>query len=174
MNTSPNALVAYHFFQENREETLQEVLRHIAHQLLSHPTASSQEAVALHKKKMPRNAALLPKDLVAVICDVARTSCSSYIVLDGLDEFPHFKKLLKHLPELLGANAGVIISSRDLPSIKSQIPGAVLLGARAEHLDIELYVQWRLEEESEVEHDLLTDNLKAEIVAALVGQIDGS
>jgi hypothetical protein len=174
MSSCPDAAIAYHFFQYNQEETIQDVLRHIAHQLLSHPTVVSQVAIGLRKKKMPRNASLLLKDLVAVICDIALTSGRTYIVLDGLDEFPHCNKLLKHLPEFLRAKSRVIISSRELPNIQTHMKSAVLLDAYAERLDVELYVQWRLEEDSEIDEDLLNDNLKSEIISKIVGQVDGS
>lgn len=51
---------------------------------------------------------------------------------------------------------------------------ATLVDARAGRQDIERYVQWRLEEDSEVDKDLLTDDLKRDIVSKLVEQAAGS
>jgi hypothetical protein len=117
MSRCPDAITAYHFFRDNQEETLQDVLRHISHQLLSQPTAASQVAIDICKKKMARNASLLLNDLVDVICDISVTSGRTYIILDGLDEFSLYNKLLKHLPQFLVAKAKVVVSSRELPSI---------------------------------------------------------
>jgi hypothetical protein len=169
-----DTIMAYHFFRDNQEETLQDVLRHISHQLLSQPTAVSQVAIDICKKKMARNASLLLKDLVDVICDISVTSGRTYIILDGLDEFSHFNKLLKYLPQFVAAKAKVIISSRELPSITIHMTNATLVDARAGHQDTELYVHWRLEEDSEVDKDLLTDDLKIDIVSKLVEQANGS
>lgn len=167
-------ITAYHFFRDNQEETLQDVLRHISYQLLSQPTAVSPLAIDICKKKIARNASLLLKDLVDVICDISATSGRTYIVLDGLDEFSHFNKLLKYLPQFVAAKAKIIISSRELPSIAIHMTNAILVDARARNQDTELYVHWRLEEDSEVDKDLLTDDLKTDIVLKLVEQVNGS
>ena len=169
-----DTITAYHFFRANHEETLLDVLRHISHQLLSQPTAVSQVAIDICEKKITRNASLLLKDLVDVICDVSVASGRTYIILDGVDEFSHFKKLLKYLPQLVAAKAKVIISSRELPCITIHMKNVTLVDARAERHDTELYVNWRLDEESEVDEDLLSDDLKRDIVSKLVEQADGS
>lgn len=71
---------------------------------------------------MARNASLLTKDLLDVICNIASTSGRVYVVMDGLDEFTQSAKLLKYLPQSVAAKAKVVISSRDLPSIATQCP----------------------------------------------------
>jgi hypothetical protein len=128
-------MVAYHFFKDNLEETLQDVLRHITHQLLSQPTTQSLVAIDIYKKKKARSASLLLKDLVNVICDICTTSVRVYIILDGVDEFPQYNKLLKHLPQFVAAHGKIGVSSRELPSIGVHMNKATLLDARAEHQD---------------------------------------
>ncbi|KAH7317362.1 ankyrin repeat-containing domain protein [Rhexocercosporidium sp. MPI-PUGE-AT-0058] len=165
---------AYHFFRDGQEETLLDVLRHIAYQLLSQPATVSKVAIYIFKKKMAQNASLLLKDLVDVICDISVTSSPTYIILDGLDEFPHLNKILKYLPQFVTAKAKVLIASRELPSITAYMSNAVLIDARVEHRDIEFYVDWRLGEDSEVEQNLLSDGLKKDIVSKVIERASGS
>ncbi|KAF2033016.1 ankyrin [Setomelanomma holmii] len=169
-----NTLVAHHFFKDSQEETLQDVLRHIAYQLLSQPTAVSQIAVNICEKKMVRNASLVPKDLLDVICDVSSTSGRVYIILDGLDEFAQSAKLLKYLPQFVAAKAKVVISSCDLPSIATHMANAKLIDARAESHDIELYAQWRFEEDSDIDEVLLTDAFQRDVAVTVAEQCKGS
>lgn len=166
--------MAYHFFRDNHEESLQDVLRHIAYQLLSQPRAGSQVANDIFQRKKSRNASLLLKDLVDVICDILSASDSVYLILDGLDEFPHFTKFLKHFPQFVATGAKVMVSSRDLPNIAAHMTNSTRVDARAGYQDTELYVLWRLQEESEIDEDLLTPDLKNKIVSKVVQQTDGS
>lgn len=174
ISNQSNTLVAHHFFKNSQEETLQDVLRHIAYQLLSQPTAVSQVAVDICKKKRARNASLLLKDILDVICDIASTSGRVYMVMDGLDEFTQSVKLLKYLPQFVAAKAKVVISSRDLPSIATHMSNAKLIDARAESHDIELYVQWRLEDDSDIDEVLLTDAFQKDVAVKVAEQCKGS
>jgi hypothetical protein len=169
-----NTLVAYHFFRDSQEETLQDVLRHISYQLLSQPGAVSQIATDICERKMARNAYLLPKDLLDVICDIASTSGRVYMVMDGLDEFAHSAKFLKCLPQFVAAKAKVIISSRYIPSIASHMFNAKLINAHAESNDIKLYAQWRLREDSGIDEVLLTDAFQKDVAVKVAEQCKGS
>ncbi|KAF2825558.1 ankyrin [Ophiobolus disseminans] len=167
-------IVAYHFFRDSQEETLHDVLRHISYQLLSQPNVVSQVASDIYEKKKARGASLLLKDLMDVICDISTSSDQVYIILDGLDEFAQCTKLLKHLPQLVAAKATALVSSRELPNIAAHLVNSTVIDACAEQNDTESYVQWRLDEESEVNEDLLTDDLKRDIVSNLATQTNGS
>jgi hypothetical protein len=174
LSSSADATVVYHFFRDNQQESLADVLRHLAYQHLSRLTATSKLAVDLYRKRKASKGSLLPKDLVNIICEIALTSGRAYIVLDGVDEFPHFAKLMKHLPQFIGAKAHVLISSRDLPTIKGFLSDAALLDARADEADIESYVSWRLEEECGLDHEVFTTDLKRKICSKLVEHVNGS
>ncbi|KAF2729617.1 ankyrin [Polyplosphaeria fusca] len=169
----PGTLIAYHFFGHN-QETLQDALQHVCHQLLSRPTAVSQVATDIYNRKTNRNASLVFKDLVSVICDIAATSSRVFVVLDGLDEFPYLNKLLKLLPKFVAAKAKVVVASRELPSVSKYMTSATLIDAHAERQDIWLYAHWRLEEDSKADEVFLTDDLKIDIASKLVDQANGS
>jgi uncharacterized protein (DUF58 family) len=174
LSNSADATVAYHFFGDSQHESLADVLRHLAYQHLSRLTATSELAVDLYRKRAASKGSLLPKDLVNIICEIALTSGRAYIVLDGVDEFPHFAKLMKHLPQFTGAKTHVLISSRDLPTIKDFLSDAALLDARADEADIESYVSWRLEEECGIDYEVFTTDLKRKISSQLVEHVKGS
>lgn len=174
LNSGSNATVAYHFFRDDQPESLVDVLRHLVYQQLSQPTGISKVALDLHRKSKSYNAMLLPKDLINVLCDVASTSGRSYLILDGIDEFPHFSKLLKHLPRLAEAGTHVLVASRDLPSIKSLLSDAIHLDARAGADDVKAYVEWRLEEEADLDDTVFTDDLKQDICTKLAEHVNGS
>lgn len=150
-----------------------DVLRHLVYQHLSQPTGSSKLADDLYKKSKKYKAPFLPKNLVKILCDVS-TAHKTCIVLDGLDEFPHMAKLLKHIPELVAAGAHVLVASRDLPTIRGLLRDAVVLDARAGEADIDTYVSWGLEEECELDEDLFDLYLREEIRSKLVGHVEGS
>lgn len=174
LSNCPDATLSYHFFRDSHPESIADVLRHLVYQHLSQPTGASKLAVDLHRKSKTSKAPLLPKDLVKILCDVASTSRRVYIILDGVDEFPHFAKLMKHIPEFVAARAHVLVASRDLPTIKGFLPDAVVLDARADKADIDAYISWRLEEECELSVTVFTTELKEEICVKLVGHVNGS
>ncbi len=118
----------------------------------------------------------MPRDLARILCDLASTSHCTYIVLDGLDEFPHTAKLLKHIPEFVAAGARLFIASRDIPSINASLAttSPLILDARADQADISAYVDWRLEEDCELDEDTFNDELIKEIYQKLVDHVDGS
>jgi hypothetical protein len=147
---------------------------HLVYQQLSQPTGTSKVALDLHRKSKSYNASLLPKDLINVLCDIAFTSGRSYIILDGIDEFPHFPKLLKHLPQLVKAEGYVLVASRDLPIIRSFLSDSVHLDARTGAGDVKAYVEWRLEEEAGLDETVFTDGLKQEICTKLTEHVNGS
>ena len=174
LSNSAGATVVYHFFRDSQRESLAEVLRHLAYQYLSLLTATSKIAVDLYRKRKASKGSLLPKELVDIICEIALTSGRAYIVLDGVDEFPHFAKLMKHLPQFIRAKAHVLISSRDIPSIKNFLSDAALLDARADEADIESYASWRLEEDCGLDYAVFTTDLKRKICSKLVEHVNGS
>jgi hypothetical protein len=51
---------------------------------------------------------------------------------------------------------------------------ATLVDARAGRQDTKRYVEWRLEEDAEVDKDLLTDDLKRDIVSKIIEHANGS
>ena len=170
----PNATLSYHFFRHSQMESISDVWRHLVHQSLSQPTVVSQIAVRLHQKSKTNKKQLLPKDLVSILCDIASASSRTYIVLDGLDEFPHFAKLLKHIPELINVKAHLLVSSRELPSIRALLGNAKILDVKTNPADIGTYVEWRLKEDSGLEDAFLNPDLKREICDRLVKHVDGS
>lgn len=133
-----------------------------------------QLAEKFYNKSKPSKAPVLLKELVKILCDIGSTSGRAYLILDGVDESRHYSKLLKHLPEFTAAGVRVLVSSRDLPTIQSLLSGAVMLDARAGESDIEAYVSWRLEEDSELNDGVFTAGLKKEICSKLVEHITGS
>ncbi|KAM7214504.1 ankyrin [Rhypophila decipiens] len=170
----PDATVSYHFFRDGRQESLSDVFRHLVWQHLSQPTGLSKLAERIYSKSKPTKAPVLLKELVKILCDIGSSSGRAYLILDGLDEFPHYSKLLKHLPEFTAAGIRVLVSSRDLPAIQTLLSGAVVHDARAGRSDIEAYVSWRLEEDSELDEGVFTAELKEEICTKLVEHIRGS
>ena len=176
LHNCPEATLSYHFFRDNHPEPLADVLRHLAYQHLSQPTGTSKLAISLHQKSKTTKAPLRPKDLAKILCDLASTSHCTYIVLDGLDEFPHAAKLMKHIPEFVAAGARLFIASRDIPSINASLASTnpSILDARADQADISAYVNWRLEEDCELDEDAFNDDLLKEICQKLVDQVDGS
>jgi hypothetical protein len=155
---------------------LADVLRHLAYQHLSQPTGTSKLAVNLHQKSKATKAPLLPKDLAKILCDIASTSHCTYIVLDGVDEFPYAGKLMKHFPDFVAAGARLFIAGRDIPSISASLActNPLTLDARADQADISAYVGWRLQEDSELDEDTFNDELLKEICKKLVDHVDGS
>ena len=174
LSNCPDATISYHFFRDSHAEAIGDVLRHLAYQHLSQPTGVSALAVNLHRKRKTNKAPLLPKDLVKILCDVASTSRRAYIILDGLDEFSHAVKLLKHIPEFVAAGALVLVASRDLPTIKGLLSDAVVLDARAGGADLNTYISWRLEEDCELDEEIFSTQLKEEVRLRLIGHVDGS
>ena len=81
---------------------------------------------------------------------------------------------MKHLPQFVGAKTHVLISSRDLPTIKDFLSDAALLDARADEADIESYVSWRLDEDSEIDYEVFTAELKRKICSQLEEHVKGS
>ncbi len=172
----PGATLSYHCFRDSHPEPLADVLRHLAYQHLSQPTGTSKLAISLHQKSRTTKAPLLPRDLAKILCDLASTSHCTYIVLDGLDEFPHAAKLLKHVPEFVAAGARLFIASRDIPSLNASLAGTnpLILDARADRADISAYVIWRVEEDCELDEDTFNDELIEEICKKIVNVVDGS
>ncbi len=168
--------MSYHFFRDNHPEPLADVLRHLTYQHLSQPTGTSKLASTLHQKSKTTKAPLLPRDLAKILCDLSSASRCTYIVLDGLDEFPHAAKLLKHIPEFVAAGARLFIASRDIPSVNASLAGTnpLILDARADQADIFAYVNWRLEEGCELDEDAFNDEVLKEICQKLVDHVDGS
>lgn len=121
LNNCPRATLSYHFFRDDHAEPLADVLRHLAYQHLSQPTGTSKLAINLHQKSKATKAPLLPKDIAKILCDIASTSHCTYIVLDGVDEFPYAAKLMKHFPEFVAAGARLFIAGRDIPSISASL-----------------------------------------------------
>ncbi|KAK4212693.1 hypothetical protein QBC37DRAFT_401244 [Rhypophila decipiens] len=170
----PDATVSYHFFRDGRQESLADVLRHLVWQHLSQPTGLSKLAERIYSKSKPTKAPVLLKELVKILCDIGSSSARAYLVLDGLDEFPLYSKLLKHLPEFTAAGIRVLVSSRDLPAIESLLSGPTVVDARASRSDIGTCVSWRLGEDSELDEGVFTAELKEEICTKLVEHIRGS
>lgn len=83
-------------------------------------------------------------------------------------------KLIKHVPELVAAYARVLISNRDLPSIKTHLTDAIVMEAGAWHQDIELYAKWRLDEESDIDTKLVTGDIREALKIKLIEQTNGS
>ncbi|PVH99314.1 ankyrin [Periconia macrospinosa] len=185
LSRHPKTLVAHHFFRYTTittatqdDDSLHDVLKHIIYQLLSQPSANSPLAITLSKTKKPRNASLPLKDLVDIICDIATSSNNpTYVVVDGLDEFAQSGKLLKQLKRLLACKVRVLVGSRDLPSIRSQLPGNGIkcgLDSCASRRDVEMYVEWRMDEDAEIEGSFVTEELKRSVVEKVVGHCNGS
>jgi len=170
----PDATVSYHFFRVSRQESIADVLRHLVWQHLSQPTGFSELAGKLYSKSKPTKAPVLLQELIKILCDIGSSSGRAYLILDGVDESRHYSKLLKHLPEFAAAGIRVLVSSRDLPAIQSLMSGALILDARAGESDVEAYVSWRLEEDSELDGGVFTAELKKEICSKLVEHITGS
>jgi len=115
----------------------------------------------------------LLNDLIDILCKISQMSPGSFIILDGLDEFADRKKLLTLLPKVVTSGVKILVTSRDLADIREHFTDFVSLEVKAEGVDIHRYVDWRLEEDSEI-YELFTEDVKQELTSKLEEYASGS
>lgn len=174
-STPKDAIVSYHFFRaDNDEDSLQDFLRHLVFQGLNQCRDMIPEAAEMHRIHAASSADPLPKDLVHLLTAIYKRFSVVYMVLDGLDECHYLPKLARQLSTLRAAGIKILLTSRSIPDVRKHLEGWHQMDVRPDRCDISLYVDWRLQEDAEVEYDGLEDKLKEDIVLRLFEHADGS
>jgi hypothetical protein len=166
-------LISFFCFEYDRKHTLQDVLRTVIYQLLRKVRTPPPEVLELYKKRLESKGALLLNDLIDILCKISQMSPGSYIILDGLDEFADRKKLLTLLPKVVASGVKILVTSRDLADIRGHFADFMSLELKAEGVNIQRYVEWKLEQDSEI-YELFTEDLKQELTSKLVDYASGS
>ncbi|KAF9769166.1 hypothetical protein IL306_013427 [Fusarium sp. DS 682] len=165
-----NAAISYHFFSSDRpKESFTNVLRHLIVQALHSCDPIPQEARHFQEKKQRD---LTTKDLIMVLKAIA-CSVTTYVILDGLDEFPFLNELLPFLLTLQGMGIRLFVTSRDLPKIRKLMGGFASLEVAATSQDLSTYVEHRLQH-GEIDLELVGEQLMSEIASAITNQAAGS
>jgi len=173
-SSSSQSAVAYHFFGAERcNETLDGFLRHLAVQLLDQDDTVPEDVVNLWKKGKSTNSSLLPDEIISIISSTVNNTSVAYAVLDGLDECPFLAKLAKLLPKLSKTGLKIFATSRDLPDIRKHLDTSSHVEISATRDDLARYIDWRLQEESEVDYDLMPQSFKSDLTSAVVNHVDG-
>ncbi|GAM40121.1 hypothetical protein TCE0_034r12223 [Talaromyces pinophilus] len=173
-SSSSQRAVAYHFFSAERcNETLDGFLRRLALQLLDQDDTVPEDVVNLWKKGKSTNSSLLPDEIISIISSTVNNTSVAYAVLDGLDECPFLAKLAKLLPKLSKTGLKIFATSRDLSDIRKYFDKSSHVEISATKDDLEHYIDWRLQEESEVDYDLMPQSFKSDLTSAVVNHVDG-
>ncbi|KIV96718.1 hypothetical protein, variant [Exophiala mesophila] len=173
-SSSSQSAVAYHFFSAERShETLDGFLRHLALQFLDQADTVTEDVVNLWKKAKSTNSSLLPDEIISIISSTVNKTSVVYAVLDGLDECPFLAKLAKLLPKLSKTGLKIFATSRDLSDIRKHFDKSSHVEISATKDDLAHYIDWRLQEESEVDYDLIPQSFKSDLTSAVVNHVDG-
>ena len=170
--------LAYLFcnYKEQESQTialfLGAILQQIAYRqdLVAEPVAQLYEN---HTKSKTRPSS---KEVYSTIESVLDTCATTYIIVDALDECPNKDgtrtKLLKLLRRLQSqSDVRLMVTSRFVPDIESELTYASKLEVRASHTDVKRYVNGQMYRLPKcVQHDL---KLQEEIQHAIADAIDG-
>ncbi|KAI7975642.1 hypothetical protein EIK77_003997 [Talaromyces pinophilus] len=154
-------------------ETLDGFLRHLAVQLLDQDDHVPEDVVNLWKKGKSTNSSLLPDEIISIISSTVNNTSVAYAVLDGLDKCPFLAKLAKLLPKLSKTGLKIFATSRDLSDIRKHFDKSSHVEISATKDDLAHYIDWRLQEESEVDYDLMPQSFKSDLTSAVVNHVDG-
>ena len=85
-------------------------------------------------------------EALAQILTKACTLVETYLILDAPDELKEPNSLLCHLPSFVEAGCRVLVTSRDLPNIRSKLRAADKMEIRSNFEDLKLYIESRFRE----------------------------
>ncbi|RXW17995.1 hypothetical protein EST38_g7853 [Candolleomyces aberdarensis] len=162
-----DGLILHHFcdFSERNQQTSSAVVKALLHQVLSQ--ANDDQIVKLRKHREKPKAVLKLATLTSILIDVC-PSHSTFLVLDGLDEFDDRKNLCPVLKQLVQAGWHVLATSRALPDIADAFQNYPSIEIATAKSDLETYVAHRL---TESDFDTISGNKS--ILAAIVDKADG-
>ncbi|KAH6971456.1 hypothetical protein BKA56DRAFT_494602, partial [Ilyonectria sp. MPI-CAGE-AT-0026] len=122
-----------------------------------------------------------PTEKLWEILIATKTSVNSvYIVLDGLDEFHSVNKLFPYIHRLNKAGIKVLVTSRHLPTIQSQLcntshqTSAITIEGYAADEDIRVYVEGRMRDDCVVDHDDIPLDIRNDILSGIIKAANGS
>lgn len=173
-------IISYHFFRsDNIKDSIDNLLRDLLQKALPQSSQLPQLAIQYHKK-FGRSVRTPTEKLWEVLVATKTPANSIYIVLDGLDEFHSVNKLFPYIHRLTEAGIKVLVASRNLPTIHSQLCdasrpiSATKVELHAQDEDIGVYVEERMRNDCVIDHDDIPLEIKNDVLAGIVQAADGS
>lgn len=151
--TQGDFLVAYFFFDfsSQDQQKLLDILHHILRQLIDQ---GNSETLTTLKVACEDPSILLSAQKVVQLISRVGSAQQVYLILDALDEIKAQNEFLGHILTLVESGTQVLLTSRDLVSIRQKMNSASQVQIQADKSDLEFYIRSRLlESSSEIAKD---------------------
>jgi hypothetical protein len=148
------------------------VVRHLLRQLLEKDDHLPEDVLSLYEKSTKAKSELTAKQWIDTFCKLVSSSAQVYILLDGFDECPDRLGVNRFFRDLKHTTAKCYVAARAPIDLEVDFHGNSEIEVLASKADLETYIQLRLEENEDLD-GLLTDSLRAEVVATLIGYANG-
>jgi len=144
--TSARAFVAHYFcdFATRERQTLVAVFQSILRQVIHNGNADILSVVGedLEASESLQNT----NTLVQILARVSSLETIGYLVLDAPDELERPASVFPHLHTLVNCGWRILVTSRDIPSIRKSLSKAMEYEIKASSKDVETYVSARFQE----------------------------
>jgi hypothetical protein len=145
-STSTSALATHYFcdFATRKQQTPVAVFQSILRQVIHNGNADILSIVGedLETSESLQNT----NTLVQVLVRVSSLGVNGYLILDAPDELERPALVLPHLHTLVDSGWGILVTSRDIPSIRKSLSKAMEYEIQASLKDVETYVSTRFQE----------------------------
>ena len=146
LEAEPVCLLYYFCDFANRKEQKKEAIwKCLLRQVIAQNPAPALQALTCSRGRLGSIRPASSREL----SDAFGTVCSSQqvvLVIDGLDELESAKDMKAILGSFVKANCRILVTSRDLPEIRSVLTIATILEVQADKGDLSTYVVGRFEE----------------------------
>jgi hypothetical protein len=173
-------IISYHFFRsDNLKDSIDNLFRDLLQKALPQTYQPPPLAVQYHKR-FGRSVRTPTEKLWEILIATKTPVNSIYIVLDGLDEFHSVNKLFPYIHRLTEAGIKVLVASRHLPTIQSQLCdtshqiSATTIEVHAADEDIRVYVEGRMRNDCVVDHDDIPLDIRNDVLRGIVQAANGS
>lgn len=167
--------VLYHYFDFRAEQQYHKgaaVVRNLLRQLLQDEDRLPAEIASLHEKSLKTKTEPTYKAWIDSFLKLISTVPQVYILLDGFDECPDRVGLNRFFRAIKNTSAKTYVSGRASIDLEVDFHGNRELEILASEKDLAIYIESCLEDNEDLDA-VLTDSLRAEIVAKLVAYVDG-
>jgi Cdc6-like AAA superfamily ATPase len=144
--TSASALVTHYFcdFVTREQQTPVAVFQSILRQVIHNGNADILSVVG--EDSDTSESLQNTNTLVQILARVSSLETNGYLVLDAPDELERPASVLPHLRPLVDSGWRILVTSRDIPSIRKSLSKAVEYEIKASSKDVETYVFARFQE----------------------------
>jgi ATP/maltotriose-dependent transcriptional regulator MalT len=158
-------------YKEQAEQTVANLVASLLKQLIQGSHANFDKVHSLYARHRKRNSRPSLEELSRALESEIRTYSKVFVVVDALDECredDETRAKLQNLLQSLPSNVNLMVTSRFLPLMAGNVPGAEILLIRATDEDVKTYIESRIA--LAPRH---IKNLRETIVSKLIENFDG-